>query len=128
MTARLRIMYKRTLEYSELQISAKHNRLRATNPRNLKTIVEQALAYEKALDSFVRQRWSDHSLVDIKFPSDWRKQLAKVAIRIITVEQLHKELLPTCHLQFSSLEACAQELVDIITSTALAHFPCQASL
>ncbi|WP_375449210.1 C-terminal helicase domain-containing protein [uncultured Nostoc sp.] len=122
-TARLAMMYKRTLEYSKLQISAERNRLRATNPRNPRTIAKQALACEKALDSFARQRWPDHSLADIKFLSDWRKRLAKVAIRITTVEQLHKELLLACHLRFSSLEACAQELVDIITSTALANSP-----
>ena len=46
-----------------------------------------------------------------------------MAIHITTVEQLRKDLLPTCHLRFSSLEACAQELVDIITSTALANSP-----
>ena len=46
-----------------------------------------------------------------------------MAIHITTVEQLRKDLLPTCHLRFSSLEACAQELVDIITSTALVNSP-----
>ncbi len=44
-----------------------------------------------------------------------------MAIRITIVEQLCKELLSACHLQFSSLEVCAQELVDIITSIALAN-------
>lgn len=44
-----------------------------------------------------------------------------MAIRITTVEQLRKELHPLCHLQFSSLEECAQELVNIITSTTLAN-------
>ena len=38
MTARLAMMYERTLEYSELQISAKRNCLRATNPQNPRTI------------------------------------------------------------------------------------------
>ena len=106
MTARLAMMYEKTLEYSKLQISAKRNCLRTTNPQNPRIIAEQALAYEEALDSIARQRWPDHSFVDIKFLSDWRKQLAKVAIHIMTVEQLHKELLPTCHLRFASLEAC----------------------
>ena len=69
-TARLAMMYERTLEYSELQISAKRNRLHTTNPQNSKTIAKQAPAYEEALDSFARQRWPDHSLADIKFPSD----------------------------------------------------------
>ena len=123
MIAKLAIMYERTLEYSELQISAECNRLRATNSWNPRTIAEQALAYEEAWDSFARQRWSDHSLADIKFLSDWRMRLAKVAIRITTVEQLRKELLPVCHLRFLSLEACAQELVNIITKTTLATSP-----
>ena len=94
MTARLAMMYEKTLKYLKLQISAKRNRLRATNPQNPRTIAEQALAYEEALDSFDRQRWPNHSLADIKFPSDLRKWLAKVAIRITTVKQLRKKLLP----------------------------------
>lgn len=50
-----------------------------------------------------------------------RKQLAKAVIGITTVEQLHKKLHLLYHLQFSSLEKYAQELVDIITSTTLAN-------
>ncbi len=122
-TARLAMMYERTLEYSELQLSAKRDRLRATNPRNLRIMAKQALACEAALDGFAIQRWPDHNLADIKFPSAWRKRLAKVAIRITTVEQLRKELLPSCQLRFSSLYACAHELVEIITSTVLANSP-----
>lgn len=86
-------------------------------------MVKKAHACEETLNGFARQKWLDYSLDDIKFPSDWRKQLAKTAIRIITVEQLCKELLPAYHLQFSSLEVCAQELVDIIISTTLANSP-----
>ncbi len=122
-TARLAMMYERTLKYSELQLSAEHDRLRATNSRNPRTMAEQALAYEAALDGFAIQRWPDHNLANIKFPSVWRKRLAKVAIQIITVEQLRKELLPSCQLRFSSLYACAYELVEIITSTVLANSP-----
>ncbi len=122
-TAKLSMMYERTLEYSERQLSAKRDRLRTTNPRKPRAMAEKALACEEALNGFARQRWPDHDLADIKFPSDWRKRLAKAAIRITTVEHLRKELLPACHLQFSSLKACAQELVDIITSTTLANFP-----
>ncbi len=123
MTARLAMMYERTLEYLECQLSAERDRLRTTNPQNLKTMAEKALACEETLNSFARQRWPDHGLADIKFPSDWRKRLAKAAIRPTTVEQLRKKLFPTCHLRFSSLEAYAQELVDIITSTTLANSP-----
>ena len=106
MTTRLAMMYERTLEYSELQIFAKRNCLRTTNPQNPRTIAEQTLAYKKALESVARQRWPDHSLTNIKFPSDWSKRLAKVAIHITTVEQLRNNLLPACHLRFSSLKAC----------------------
>ena len=55
-TAKIAMMYESTLEYSKLQISAEHNRLRATNPQNPRTIAVQALACEEALDSFARQR------------------------------------------------------------------------
>ncbi len=95
-TTRLAMIYERILEYSKLQLSAKHDRLRETNPRNPKTMAEQALACEAALDGFAIQRWPDYNLVDIKFLSAWRKRLAKVAIRITMVKQLRKKLLPSC--------------------------------
>ncbi len=86
MTARLARIYKRTLEFSELQLSAERDRLHITNPRNLRTMVKQALAYEAALDGFAIQRWPDYNLADIKFLSAWRKRLARGAIWITTVE------------------------------------------
>ncbi len=92
-TARLAMMYKRTLKYSEVQLSAKHDHLRATKLRNPRTMAEQGLTYKAALDGFAIQRWPDHNLVNIKFLSARRKRLAKVPIRITTVEQLYKELL-----------------------------------
>ena len=70
MTTGLAMMYERTLEYSELQISAKRNCLRATNPQKPRTIAEQILAYEKTLESVARQRWPDYSLANIEFPFD----------------------------------------------------------
>lgn len=39
-TTKLAIMYKRILEYSELQVSTKCYCLYATNPRNLRTMAE----------------------------------------------------------------------------------------
>lgn len=45
-------------------------------------MIEQARIYKTALDSFAIQKWPDHNLTIIKFLSVWRKQLAKVAIRI----------------------------------------------
>ncbi len=102
MTAKLAMMYERTLEYSKRQLSAERNRLCTTNPQNPKTMAEKALACEEALNGFAKQRWPDHGLADIKFLSDWKKRLAKVVICITTVEQLRKELLPASHLRFSS--------------------------
>ena len=54
MTARLAMMYERTLEYSKLQISAERNRLHATDSQNPRTIAKQVLVCEEALDSFAR--------------------------------------------------------------------------
>lgn len=69
-TAKLAMIYKRILEYSELQLSAERDRLCVINPRNRKTMTKQALACKETLDGFARQRWSDYSLVDTKFPSN----------------------------------------------------------
>lgn len=44
------------------------------------------LVCKKALNGFVRQKWPDHSLADIRFSSNKRKQLAKVAIYITIVK------------------------------------------
>lgn len=52
MTTRLAIIYKKTLEYSELQLSAECDHLHATNSQNPKIMAEQALAYKSTLDSF----------------------------------------------------------------------------
>lgn len=68
-TAKLAIMYERTLEYLDLQLFAKRDRLCATNPQNPKTIAKQALVCKLALNDFVIQRWSDHNLANIKFLS-----------------------------------------------------------
>ncbi len=85
-TTRLAIMYERTLEYSEYQLSAKCNRLRTIKPQNPRTMAKQALACEEALNGFARQKWPDYGLANINFQFDWRKRLAKVVIRITTVE------------------------------------------
>lgn len=50
MTAKLTMMYKETLEYLELQLSAERDHLYATNPQNPKTIAKQVLACSAALD------------------------------------------------------------------------------
>lgn len=67
-TTRLAIMYERTLEYSKYQLSAKRDCLYITNSQNLKTMANQGLAYEEALNGFLRQRWLNYGLVNIKFP------------------------------------------------------------
>lgn len=55
-TARLVIMYNRTLEYSKLQLYSKRDCLRTTNLRNLKIMAKQVIENEAALDSFTIQR------------------------------------------------------------------------
>lgn len=56
MTTKLAIIYKRMLEYLELQLFAEHDRLRVINLQNLKIIVKQALAYEAVLNGFAIQK------------------------------------------------------------------------
>lgn len=46
-------MYEKILEYLKLQFFAKYDRLCITNLRNLKIIVEQVFACEKALNGFI---------------------------------------------------------------------------
>lgn len=55
-TTKYTMIYKKVLEYSELQLFAKYNRLCITIPQNLKTIAKQAFAYEKALNGFASQK------------------------------------------------------------------------
>lgn len=85
-TARLLIICKRILKYLKLQLLAKCNCLCKTNLSNLKTIAKQALICKKALHSFARQRQPKHIFFDIEILSGQRKQLAKVAIYITTIE------------------------------------------
>ncbi len=51
-TTRLAMIYERTLEYSELQLSAERDRLCTTNSRNPRTMAEQALTYKVTLNGF----------------------------------------------------------------------------
>lgn len=46
-TTRLAMMYKRILKYSKRQLFIKRKCLHTTNPRNLRTMAKQALAYEE---------------------------------------------------------------------------------
>lgn len=48
------MIYEKILEYLELQIFVNHDCLCIIKSQNLKTIVEQALAFEVALNSFAR--------------------------------------------------------------------------
>ncbi len=64
------MMYERTLEYLEHQLSAERDHLHTINPQNSRTMAEKALGCEEALNDFARQRWPDYGLADIKFLSD----------------------------------------------------------
>lgn len=46
------MIYERILEYLKLQLFAKYDHLRITNPRNPRTMAKQVLVYEIALDGF----------------------------------------------------------------------------
>lgn len=50
--AKLAMMYESTIEYSELQLSTKHDCLHVINPRNSKTIAKEVPVYKAALDGF----------------------------------------------------------------------------
>ena len=54
MTAKLAMIYKKILNYSELQHFAKCDHLHATNPQNPKTITKQIFIWEEVLDDFAR--------------------------------------------------------------------------
>lgn len=51
-TAKLGMMYVRTIEYSDLLLSNERERLLATNPRGPQTTVDQTPACKKALNNF----------------------------------------------------------------------------
>lgn len=69
MTAKQAMIFEKMLEYSELLLSPDRERLCTTNPQNQKSIAEQILVCQAALDSFAIQKWLDDSLADIKFLS-----------------------------------------------------------
>lgn len=58
-------------------------------------MTKQVLIYKVALNNFAIQRQSDYNLADIKFSFTWTKLLAKVAICITTVEQMHQKFILT---------------------------------
>lgn len=117
-TAKLGMIYASITEYSDLLLLGKCQKLLAGNPaKGLKTAPEQTYKCEKALNNFALQTWPNDELASLKLPITWRQRLAKVAFRITSVGQLHKELLSACLLCFSSLGVYADELVNIIVTS-----------
>ena len=114
-TARLGMMYKYTIEYSNFLFSRERERLLAANPtRTSQLMVERTLRCKTVLNNFVYWTWPDDGFADLKFPIPWRQQLAKAAMQIKTVEQLQKELYLICHLFFSSLHICANTIINLV--------------
>ncbi len=67
-TARLSMIYKHTIKYSNLLLSSKRDRLLVANPiRNSRIAVEQTLACETALNNFAQLTWLDDGLADLRF-------------------------------------------------------------
>lgn len=65
---RLSMMYKYIIEYSNLLLSSKRDRLLTANPiRNPKTAVEQILVCKTALNKFAQQTCLNNSLADLRF-------------------------------------------------------------
>ena len=101
MTAKLGMIYADITKYSNLLLSGERPRLLAGNrPREPKTAAEQTHACEEALNNLVLQTWPNNGLASLKFPITWRQRLAKVVFQITSVEQLQKELFPSCLLYF----------------------------
>ena len=116
-TAKLDMIYVNIAEYSDLLLSSKRQKLLIENlSRGLKIVAKQTRACERALNNFALQTWPNNGLTSLKFPIIWRQRLAKVVFQITLVEQLQKELLPSCLLYFSSLSIYANKLVDIIVT------------
>lgn len=94
-TAKLAIIYEKILKYSKIQLFAKCKHSYTINQiKNLKMLFKQALECEIALNSFAIYKWPENSLANIKFLFIQRKLLAKMAINIITINQLYQKLLP----------------------------------
>ena len=73
-TARLSMMYKHTMKYSNLLLSSKRDRLLVANPiKNPRITVEQTLACKTALINFAQQTWLDDGLANLRFPVFWRQ-------------------------------------------------------
>lgn len=102
--ARLGIIYKHTIEYSNFLLFSKRDRLLTTNlTKTFKRMVERTLACKTVPNNFAYQTWPNDGLADLKFPISWRQRLTKAAMQIKTVEQLQKNLNSICHFCFSSL-------------------------
>ena len=109
------MMYKYTIEYSNLLLSREHDRLLAANlTRTSKLMVERILKCKTVLNKFAHWTWPDDGFSDLKFPISRRQRLAKAAMQIKMVKQLQKKLHPICHLGFSSLHTWANTIVNLV--------------
>ncbi len=66
-----------------------------------------------ALTDFAISKWPC-GMDELMFSSALRQRLASTAARIVSIDDLHKELSPACNLNTSSLRAHAQEIVSIL--------------
>lgn len=114
-TAKLGMMYARSIKYYDLLLFSERQGLLVANPtRGLQTTTNQICVCEEALKYFALRTWPDNRLASLNFLIAWRQRLTKVAIRITSIEQMRKELLSGCILCFSSLDAYANTIVNII--------------
>lgn len=122
-TATMTTKYEKTARFAELRLSDEQNRLFAAvaQPQTVQASGNIILACEEVLDQFATRTWPNDNLDELKFPIAWRRRLAKAAIRITTVDEMRKELLPVCNLRFSSLNKWAGVLVSELIATVRVH-------
>ncbi len=70
-------------------------------------------ACKAALTDFAISKWL-YGMDELMFSSILRQRLASVVAQIVSIDDLRKELSPTCNLNTSSLRAHVQEIVSIL--------------
>lgn len=79
---RLNIMYKLTIEYLNLLLSSKRNKLLVANLiTNPKIMIEQTFICKIAIKNFAQWTWPNDGFADLKFLVLWKQQLAKATIQ-----------------------------------------------
>ncbi len=78
-----------------------------------KTSMSDQNTCKAALTDFARVKWP-HGMDELIFSSALRQRLASVAVQIVSIDDLCKELSPACHLNTSSLRAHTQEIMSIL--------------